>query len=84
MAGIYHKILCDKLNNYGFRGKIKDLITSVRKQFITVNGFDSQLLPISCGVPERLTSGSLLFLQNINKLKLSEMPHPVILQMTPV
>ena len=69
-----HKILCDKLTYYGFRGKINNLISSYlsnRTQYVSINGYDSKLLPITCGVPQGSTLGPLLFLLYINDLKYS-------------
>ena len=41
---VNHKILCEKLNYYGFRGVSSQLIRSYlenRKQYASINGFDS-------------------------------------------
>ena len=41
---VNHSILCEKLNYYGFRGKINELIKSFlynRFQYVSINGFDS-------------------------------------------
>ena len=46
---VNHSILCDKLNYYGFRSKFNDLIKSYltkRKQFVSINGYDSINLDI--------------------------------------
>ena len=54
---VNHEILCSKLNHYGFRGKINDLpksFLSNRRQFVSVNGYDSSHLEIECGVPQGL------------------------------
>ena len=57
---VNHSILCDKLNYYGFRGKINDLIKSFlsdRKQYVSLNGCDSPRLEYSCGMPQGSTLG---------------------------
>ena len=66
---VNHEILCDKLNYYGLRGKVNDLIKSYlsnRKQYVSINGFDSELRNIECGVPQGSSLGPLLFLICIN------------------
>ena len=67
-----HSTLCDKLNYYGFRGKFNDLIKSYlanRKQFVSINGYDSTKLDIICDVPQGSTLGPLLLLLYINDLQ---------------
>ena len=63
---VHHEILCDKLNAYGLRGKVNDLFKSYlsnRKQFVSLNGFESSIEDIICGVPQGSAPGPLLFKQ---------------------
>ena len=41
---------------------------SNRKQFVTINGFDSETQSFQCGVPQESVMGPLLFLIYINDL----------------
>ena len=50
-----HTILTQKLNYYGVRGKANNWFSSYlknRTQFITINGFNSELKEINCGAPQ--------------------------------
>ena len=61
---IEHNILIDKLQCYGFRGTVKDWLTSYmsnRKQYVSINDKHSTTLPIRTGVPQEPILRHLLF-----------------------
>ena len=76
-----HHILLKKLEYCGVRGISNKLFASYlsnRKQFVSINGYKSNLVDVKCGVPQG-SIGPLLFLIYINDLhaaiKYSEVHH---------
>ena len=64
-----HQILSAKLNQCRIRGVPNDWFISYLSnlsQFVSINGFDSGLAAINCGVPQGSAPGTLLFLSYIN------------------
>ena len=59
----------DALKAYGLRGNVNNLFKSYltdRKQYVSINGFDSDTQDVTCGVPQGYSLGPLLFLLYIN------------------
>ena len=65
------EILLDKLDRYGIRGHANDFFRSYlpdRQQYTVINGINSALKDITCGVPQGSDLGLLFFAMYVNDI----------------
>jgi len=82
---VNHKIFLNKLNHYGICGLASNLFASYvenKQQFVYANGFQSDKMKITCGVPQGSTLDTVLLLLYIDDLPLSSNFFVIFLLMT--
>ena len=64
-----HNILLGKLKHCGIRGVAYSWFESYRKQYVSVNGYNSKHFPSPLGVPQSSVLRPLLFLTHIIQIQ---------------
>ena len=75
-----HDILLAKLEHYGIRGVVLNLLKSYlndRTQYVTYGGYESERGPIQCGVPQGSVLGSVLEAVDFRAASASALPLPL-------